>query len=375
MTTQFNTIDTDSILANARKLGMSSEETARAVQGIKAINDSLSEITHQQYAIVKDVFKDAEQIRKIYSNSDAKARNALNNLADSVTAIESVFTRIDQSIKLFDNIKQSTDAIYRVVMQTRILALNAAVEAARVGEVGRGFAVVASEMQELAKVCSQAAKDIDGVVDSTHNQIQSVVQEAKQHVGDGRCSTTGVSEALQNLLQVFSGTGSENAENETPSVQSIVQAVESMEQFADKTMTMADNSKSATENLNAEIESSNQALSDLIGAVTNKPIINLSPLEAIERLSDFRIIDVRRPDEFNDQLGHITTAKSFPIHEKTFGTRLSSLNKNYTYMFVCRSGGRSARAARIAQAMGFSNIYNLAGGMLAWNENRLPIAS
>jgi rhodanese-related sulfurtransferase len=369
MTQLIKAPDPEAILANARKLGISSEETARTVQDIKAINDSLSQITHSQYALVKDVYKDAEQIRVIYNDSNVKADKALNNLIASVSAIESVFSRIDQSIRLFDNIKQSTDSIHRVVLQTKILALNAAAEAARVGESGRGFKIVASELQELVNVCSQAAKEIDRVVDSTHAQVRAVVLDAKSHVADGRHSTTGVSEALQNLLIVFSG---DTQEKGSPSVQAIVQAVANMEQLADKTMTMADNSKAATEKLNAEVELSNQALSDLIGTVTNKPIINLNPLEAFGRISEFRVIDVRRPDEFNDQLGHIANAKSFPIHEKIFSSRLNRLEKSHTYLFVCRSGGRSARAARIAQSLGFSSIFNLKGGMLAWNERRLP---
>jgi rhodanese-related sulfurtransferase len=40
---------------------------------------------------------------------------------------------------------------------------------------------------------------------------------------------------------------------------------------------------------------------------------------------------------------------------------------------VCRSGGRSARAAEELARRGFRHLYNLRGGMLAWNEARLPV--
>jgi rhodanese-related sulfurtransferase len=40
---------------------------------------------------------------------------------------------------------------------------------------------------------------------------------------------------------------------------------------------------------------------------------------------------------------------------------------------VCRSGGRSARAAEELARRGFRHLYNLRGGMLAWTEARLPV--
>ncbi|MCX7089078.1 MAG: rhodanese-like domain-containing protein [Methylococcales bacterium] len=80
-----------------------------------------------------------------------------------------------------------------------------------------------------------------------------------------------------------------------------------------------------------------------------------------------KIIDVRRKDEFNGDLGHINGAELICLQEN-FEGRIQRLNKDVPHLFVCRSGGRSARAARIALAHGFTKVYNMEGGMLAWDK-------
>lgn len=85
-----------------------------------------------------------------------------------------------------------------------------------------------------------------------------------------------------------------------------------------------------------------------------------------------RIIDVRRPDEFNNELGHIKTAELV-----TLGTDLDrfldSGDRSDEIVFVCRSGGRSGTATAQATQRGYRFVMNMVGGMIQWNERRLPI--
>lgn len=91
----------------------------------------------------------------------------------------------------------------------------------------------------------------------------------------------------------------------------------------------------------------------------------------LENKSQFKLIDVRRPDEFNAELSHISGAEL-----KTLGPELmdylNSEDKNKQIAFICRSGGRSGNATVIAQDMGFKNVSNMIGGMLEWNRLGLP---
>lgn len=49
--------------------------------------------------------------------------------------------------------------------------------------------------------------------------------------------------------------------------------------------------------------------------------------------------------------------------------------KDKKIYFVCRSGNRSGQAQRVAQQAGYTNAYNMQGGMLAWRREGLPVVS
>ena len=79
------------------------------------------------------------------------------------------------------------------------------------------------------------------------------------------------------------------------------------------------------------------------------------------------LIDVRGPDEFIGDLGHIKGAKLCTLGVE-FQEFLKSSPKDENYLFICRSGGRSTQACLLAKANGFTKVTNLAGGMIHWNE-------
>jgi glyoxylase-like metal-dependent hydrolase (beta-lactamase superfamily II)/rhodanese-related sulfurtransferase len=80
----------------------------------------------------------------------------------------------------------------------------------------------------------------------------------------------------------------------------------------------------------------------------------------------FRIIDVRGDNEFNDLLGHIDSAELVPLG--TLDTAAVAWNKDERLIVVCRSGGRSGRAAALLENSGFRNVASMAGGMLEWKR-------
>ncbi len=101
--------------------------------------------------------------------------------------------------------------------------------------------------------------------------------------------------------------------------------------------------------------------------MTNQLISELTPEECKPHIEEFKIIDVRRPDEFNNELGHIAGAVLISIGPM-FESNLEKIDKNQKILFVCRSGSRSAHTTEFALHKGFTDVHNMAGGMIRWNE-------
>lgn len=84
------------------------------------------------------------------------------------------------------------------------------------------------------------------------------------------------------------------------------------------------------------------------------------------------VVDVREPEEFVGELGHIEGAILVPMD--ALERRLPKLAGyvDREIVVVCRAGARSASAAAMLQRAGFARVANLSGGMLAWVEASLP---
>jgi len=86
------------------------------------------------------------------------------------------------------------------------------------------------------------------------------------------------------------------------------------------------------------------------------------------------VLDVRTPEEFKSQTGHLPRAINIPIQE--LEGRLKELDKFRLRQLLvyCRSGNRSMRASAILKKQGFKLIH-LDGGILQWNSSFSPSAT
>lgn len=98
-------------------------------------------------------------------------------------------------------------------------------------------------------------------------------------------------------------------------------------------------------------------------------VFDIDPRELAQKKDQVVLIDVRQPEEYQGDLGHIPGSKLIALD--TLPDHLGELPKDRTVVFVCRSGGRSARAAAFAMENGLQDVYNLKGGMILWNELHL----
>jgi rhodanese-related sulfurtransferase len=84
-----------------------------------------------------------------------------------------------------------------------------------------------------------------------------------------------------------------------------------------------------------------------------------------------RVIDVREAHEY--AAGHLPDALNLP--QKTLAERIGELDiaKDQPLILVCTSGVRSGQACAQLKKMGFTRLYNLDGGIGAWERAGLPI--
>ncbi len=103
---------------------------------------------------------------------------------------------------------------------------------------------------------------------------------------------------------------------------------------------------------------------------------------AVDRFDDFKkfdqlvengivIVDVRTPAEFND--GHIKDAINYNIASSDFKSKISTLDPNQPVLLYCAVGGRSAKAGKILDDMGFNEVYDFSPGFNGWKGKGRPI--
>ena len=101
-----------------------------------------------------------------------------------------------------------------------------------------------------------------------------------------------------------------------------------------------------------------------------KEVNTAEALQLINHKNAF-VLDVREPNEFEG--GHALNSRLIPLGK--LKERMGELEKykDQPILVVCRSGNRSGTACFLLGKQGFSQVYTLAGGILAWQKAKLPL--
>lgn len=101
-------------------------------------------------------------------------------------------------------------------------------------------------------------------------------------------------------------------------------------------------------------------------------IKELSPREFLARRADgaeMTLLDVR--EDWETALAPVPS-QTLHIAMGQITARLGELDPKKETVVICRSGSRSLQVATFLAGQGFSSIYNLAGGILAWSKDIDP---
>ena len=101
---------------------------------------------------------------------------------------------------------------------------------------------------------------------------------------------------------------------------------------------------------------------------TSKKIQTIAPVtyaEKINAIPNAQLIDVRTPEEYQSE--HLDKAVNVNWNDDQFVANVAKYDKSKPVFVYCKVGGRSMQAAQKLSELGFSEIYNLDGGILKWN--------
>lgn len=109
-------------------------------------------------------------------------------------------------------------------------------------------------------------------------------------------------------------------------------------------------------------------LSQLFQSKSNINQISANSLKQLfETDADLKIVDVRTPKEYKQ--GHINKSINIDVFSSNFVSKCESKFKlEDKIVLCCRSGQRSSNAASKLEKAGFTSLYNLKGGMIAWSR-------
>lgn len=110
------------------------------------------------------------------------------------------------------------------------------------------------------------------------------------------------------------------------------------------------------------------------GTTTTTAGVRVDDAEAVAALleaePDRVVIDVRTPEEF--AAGHLEGAVLVDYNAPDFAERIAEFDPDGEYVVYCRSGNRSAGARDVMTEQGFTDVVDVDGGIVAWEQAGLP---
>lgn len=102
------------------------------------------------------------------------------------------------------------------------------------------------------------------------------------------------------------------------------------------------------------------------------PPAQLSPLDSwrlLESRADVLILDVRTPQEYRE--AHLAGSVLIPIDQ--VAERLGEIPRDRPVLVYCAVGARSSQVANYLGRLGYAEVYNMRGGIWAWQSRGLPV--
>jgi methyl-accepting chemotaxis protein/methyl-accepting chemotaxis protein-1 (serine sensor receptor) len=271
----------------AAEMRTSAEQVVAASSQVSSSAQSLSHGSTEQAASLEETAASMEEMASMTRNNARNSQQAAGLAIETEQAVRESNVALAAMVEAMTGIRDSSGKVSKIIktideiaFQTNILALNAAVEAARAGEAGMGFAVVADEVRNLAQRSAQAARDTASLIDDAIARSQQGSDRVTQ-MGSVIGVITDKVTKVRSLVDQISVASRE----QTQGIEQVTQSVSQIEQVTQTTAAIAEESAAASEELNAQAETSMQAVSNLEAMVGIRRSI-AAPARTVARKPD-----------------------------------------------------------------------------------------
>ena len=260
--------------------GIANSTTTQAQNAIDAGNNVtiMGNMVEDTSAQVTQLVQMTDEMAKAAANAQNILQELNDNMGNVKVSVESISEKTNQTHASVEEASRMTEVITAIAEQTNLLSLNASIEAARAGEHGKGFAVVASEIQKLAEQSSQAAVDIQNILQQLRDNSKNSVDKME----DVQQIILEQEEKFSNTNAVFE-TVEHSIEKSVEGIDAIQKKTEILDDARMKTVEIVQNvsaiaqeNAASTEETAAELDQVTELLgqldkvTDSLGNVTNR---------------------------------------------------------------------------------------------------------
>ncbi|MBL0375052.1 globin-coupled sensor protein [Rhizobium sp. KVB221] len=251
------------VLSGATEIARSTEESSLQAERRAAALEETAVAVEELAGAIKSTAAGAQLATRTVGDIKQHADESANVVRKTVAAISAIETTSKQ-------IAQIITVIDEIAFQTNLLALNAGVEAARAGDAGRGFAVVASEVRALAQRSASAAKEINGLISASTDQVR----EGVRLVGETENWLTAVAEAFQSISGIVNDV-TRSVQTQAGGISEISAAINQIDQASQRNTAMTEENAAASQLLAQEARSLAALVAKFQIGSSDRPVVEL----------------------------------------------------------------------------------------------------